>query len=75
MNNCISNTNELKTNIGNVELLKKAKKMGFSDNVIARFWNQENKDMLTEFLTKHLEELKNIKDADDLQKFILTIQI
>ena len=34
-------------NIENVEILKQAKKMGFSDNYIAKLWNQTEKEIYT----------------------------
>lgn len=37
--------NELKANVNNEELLKKAKKMGFSDGVISRLWGQKEIDV------------------------------
>ncbi len=36
----IEQENELKQNIGNISVLKQAKKTGFSDKVIAQFWNK-----------------------------------
>ena len=35
----------LKQNIGNIEILKKLKKMGFSDKYIAKIWNKEEEEI------------------------------
>ncbi|MBQ2743702.1 MAG: carbamoyl-phosphate synthase large subunit, partial [Oscillospiraceae bacterium] len=36
---------EVKANIGDVKVLREAKKMGFSDEVIARFWNMPESEI------------------------------
>ena len=43
--NIIREEDELKNNIGNIEVLKDAKKMGFSDAEIARIWQMNELDV------------------------------
>ena len=37
--------NKLKDNVGNIEILKKAKKMGFSDKYIGEIWNKTEEEI------------------------------
>ena len=39
LHNIVEEEKEIKANIGNIKVLRAAKKMGFSDRVIAEFWN------------------------------------
>ncbi|AKX34373.1 carbamoyl-phosphate synthase large subunit [Spiroplasma litorale] len=45
LENIINLEIELKENLNNIELLKKVKKFGFSDNIISKFWNKKEKDI------------------------------
>ena len=43
--NIIKMENKVKENVDNIDVLKEAKKMGFSDKYIAKLWNKEEKDI------------------------------
>ncbi len=47
LKNIVSMENTLKNHVGDVETLKEAKKMGFSDAEIAKLWNQNELDVYT----------------------------
>ena len=56
--NIIKMEKQLLENLGNIEILKDAKKMGFSDKYIAKLWNKTEEEMYV--LRK--EELKIMKE-------------
>ncbi len=43
--NIVKTENKLKANVGDIEVLKEAKKLGFCDKIIARFWNMSELDV------------------------------
>ena len=45
LRNIVEEEREIKSNVGNVEVLKVAKKMGFSDKVIAEYWNMKETEV------------------------------
>ena len=45
LRNIVEEENEVKSNCGNIKVLREAKKMGFSDKVIASFWNMPEIDI------------------------------
>ncbi len=45
LRNIVEEEQEVKENIGNIQVLREAKKMGFSDQIIAWFWNMTEEEI------------------------------
>ena len=72
LKNIISAEKELKENVGNIELLYKAKKMGFSDKAIATFWNISENEVYNLRLENNINPVYKMIDtcASEFESYI-----
>ncbi len=61
--NIVDKEQEIKENVGNIEVLREAKKMGFSDKFIAKLWDKDEKEVYDLRVEKNIMPVYKMVDT------------
>lgn len=61
--NIVDKEQEIKENVGNIQILREAKKMGFSDKFIAKLWDKDEKEVYDLRVEKNIMPVYKMVDT------------